>query len=39
MSDQKQSVSDAILWMNGVIPDELPDDNVLIINALVKLVG
>jgi len=37
MSDQKQSVSDAILWMNGVIPDELPDDNVLIINALVKL--
>jgi len=37
MSDQKQSVSNAIRWMDSVIPEELPDDNVLIINALLKL--
>jgi len=37
MSDPKQLISNAIRWMDSVIPEELPDDNVLIINALVKL--
>jgi len=37
MSDPKQLISNAIRWMDSVSPEELPNDNVLIINALAKL--